>query len=397
MTEILFAFLWAITTLWGLIEIAPNLKKKSIKIHGITLIVLTGINYFFVGETLSQVLIYYAVMMIWIMFAYRLSSFVTSTSVVLLYIGQILSAIVTSNVSLFVLKRLFDFRLLFHQHDIMAMGIYVISFFLILRYYHIMKRLFRNIVNIDKYYQRLIVLSDLVIFGLFIMYQKYTFVNLVAIVASGSLDINDTAKNFMLFSYIALTVTAMVVILLINRQLIVNNHLERYKFKAEIDPMTGVLSRDAGINFLKDAMDKASRHHYDLTLAYIDVNDLKVVNDKYGHKEGDKLLKYITEIAQGNLRDLDVIARLGGDEFMIVFSKCNTQQATRIWRRIQDEFIHINRSGTLAYQMSASVGFTQYNKDLHKTPAQLLNEADSAMYEEKKSSKSKRNSRSSRL
>ena len=393
MTEILFAFLWAITIIWGIIEIAPNVQEKYYRIHGLTLIVITALNYFINLEMLTNVLIYNVVLIVWLMLAYRMSSFTTSTTVVLLYIGQMLTSIITSNVSLFLLRRIYDFRVLFHQHDYFAMIIYVFVFFLILRYYHLVKRLFKNIANIDKYYQRLIVLCDLVIFSLFIMYQKYTFINLTAIVRSGSLEVNASANKFMLFSYIALTVMAMLVILMVNRQLIINNNLEKYKFKAEVDPMTGVLSRDAGINYLKDAMNKSVRYDYDLTIAYLDVNDLKIVNDKFGHREGDKLLRYITEIVQSNLRDLDVIARLGGDEFMIIFSKCNLQQASRIWKRIQDEFTHINKSGTLAYGMSASVGFTQFDKMKHTSASSILNEADSAMYEQKKTSKAKSNHR----
>jgi diguanylate cyclase (GGDEF)-like protein len=389
MLNFVFAFLSAISVQWGLIEIAPGLKTKSYYLHMASLLVMAVMNFFLKGNELPHILIYYMIVMLWLMLAYRTSSFIAAITAVLLFIAQIFSALITSNISLFALNRVYDFRVLFSYHDGLAILFFAGVYIFVIKYYHWMMRLFKNIVSLDRYHQRIIVISDLLIFSLFIVYQRYTFANLVSIVHADGVILVDSVKHYMLYSYLALTAVAMFLILMINRQLIIDNNLARYKFKAEVDPMTGVLSRDAGIGILREEMKNAVRLGTELTIAYIDVDDLKFVNDKFGHNEGNRLLKQITEIIQGNLRELDIIARLGGDEFMIVFSKCGQQQAGKVWRRIQDEFAQMNRNGTLPYGISASVGFTQFDAVKHRSVSALLHEADGEMYNQKKSSKNK--------
>ncbi|MDK2866139.1 MAG: hypothetical protein PWP51_2099 [Clostridiales bacterium] len=389
MLNFVFAFLSAISVQWGLIEIAPGLKTKSYYLHMASLFVMGCMHFFLRGDTLPQVLIYYMILMLWMMLAYRTSSFIAAVTAVLLFIAQIFSALITTNISIFVLNRIYDFRILFRYHDWLVLLIFAGVYIFVIKYYQWMMKLFKNIVALDRHHQRIIVISDLVIFSLFIIYQRYTLANLASIVHTDGVVLMDSVKSYMLYSYLALTAIAMFLILMVNRQLIIDNNLAKYKFKAEVDPLTGVLSRDAGINVLREEMKNAARMATELTIAYIDVNDLKFVNDKYGHNEGDRLLKQITEIIQGNLRELDMIARLGGDEFMIVFTKCGPVQAEKVWRRIKDEFAQINRNGTLPYGISASVGFTQFDAAKHRSVSALLHEADGEMYSQKKSSKNR--------
>jgi len=389
-TAIAYAFMWAVSCLWGIVEIAPGLKKKKLRLHLLTLVILTLMVYFCDGIKLSHVMVFQMMLMLLMMLVYRLSSFITATTAVMLYIGQMLASIIASNISLFVLKDVYDFRVLFLSENLYAILLYYVIFLGIIKYYHILMRLFKNIVNINSRIQRLIVISNIAVFILFLFYQKYTFSNLASVLSSGvfnSVVEVDRVNHYMLYSYIGITLMALIVVLLINRVLIVDNNLERYKYKAEVDPMTGVLSRDAGINALKSEIQLSRQMAQPLTIAYVDVNDLKLVNDKFGHKEGDRLLRYITEIIQSNLRDLDLIARLGGDEFMIIFKKCSEEHAKRVWKRIDDEFAQINQTQNLTYQVSASAGFTQFDGNKHRTASALLHEADSLMYQHKKNSK----------
>jgi len=354
-TSIAYALMWAVSCLWGIVEIAPGLKKKKLRLHLLALVILTIMVYFYDGVKLSHVMVFEMLLMLLMMFLYRLSSFITAITSVMLYIGQMLASIIASNISLFVLKDVYDFRILFRSEDVYVIILFFIIFLGIIKYYHLLMRLLKNIVNINSRIQRLIVISNIVVFILFLVYQKYTFSNLASVLSSGVLssivDVNQI-NRYMLYSYIGITLISLVVVLLINRVLIVDNNLERYKYKAEVDPMTGVLSRDAGMNALKAEIQRSRQLEQHLTIAYVDVNDLKGVNDKFGHKEGDRLLRYITEIIQSNLRDLDLIARLGGDEFMIIYKKCSEEQAKRVWKRIDDEFTQINHTQNLAYPVS---------------------------------------------
>ncbi|EKE05984.1 MAG: exported protein of unknown function [uncultured bacterium] len=218
-----------------------------------------------------------------------------------------------------------------------------------------------------------------------------SFISLVKIAKTGVINSAGTSNlNFyMLTSYLFITAFSLLLILLVNRNFIIGNNLESYKFKAETDPLTGVLSREAGINHMKNEMTRSVLKGHPMTIAYVDVNELKRVNDHYGHKEGDKLIRTITDIIQSNLREFDVIARLGGDEFLLVFARCNEDLANKVWRRINDEFLQVNIQGVHRFRLSASVGFVQYNASKHRNSTDLLHEADEKMYIHKKHSKEK--------
>lgn len=178
-------------------------------------------------------------------------------------------------------------------------------------------------------------------------------------------------------------------VVLINRLFIVDFSMENYKIKAETDLMTETLSREAGLAHLKNEMIQAALHGGHLTIAYIDINDLKKVNDLQGHKVGDVMIKTITSIICENLRGKDEIARLGGDEFMVVFKRCSKEQAARVWMRIGEAFSKVNQLGSYPFNLSASVGFVEYDPKRHKDMMQLLHEADENMYSYKKKLKSR--------
>lgn len=168
--------------------------------------------------------------------------------------------------------------------------------------------------------------------------------------------------------------------------------MEKFRYKAEIDPLTGALSRDAGMRQLKAAMRQAYNNDDDLTIGYVDINNLKTVNDKYGHAEGDIMIKRVTDVVKDNLRDHDAVSRIGGDEFMVIFRKCNDAQAMKVWRRISDAFIKLNLKENFKYTIGASGGFTQYDSSKHKTVKAFMEEADAEMYKNKKQIKAKQNS-----
>ena len=217
-------------------------------------------------------------------------------------------------------------------------------------------------------------------------YQKLTFFNMVDFSVSGIINAPKSLSfdGYFLLTYCFVTTMSLILVVLINRLFIVDKNLERYKIKAETDVMTGVLSREAGLTHLKTEMSRAIAFKHDLTIAYIDVNDLKVVNDRFGHKEGDKLLRTISDIVQSKLREFDIVARLGGDEFLVVFARCNRGQAQRVWRRITEEFLKVNAEGNFAYKISASAGITQFNPAKHTSLLNFVHEADEEMYSQKK-------------
>jgi diguanylate cyclase (GGDEF)-like protein len=299
---------------------------------------------------------------------------------------------ITSNLGVLMLGKVIDYRTAFVAGQFNVVVIFWMMYVVLLRYYQLIMKIFKKINNFNSRIERLLVISNVLVFSFIVAYQKMTFINLVKINSTGLIDAapNSSVPVFMNSTYVLTTILTFSVVILINRLSIVDNNMENYKYKAETDLMTGVLSREAGLTYLKEEMMNSVVKGQDLTVAYIDINDLKVVNDKFGHKEGDLLIKVLSGIIQNNLREFDVIARLGGDEFMVIFRKCNVLQARKVWYRITDEFLKTNTTGEYNFKISASVGFTEYHPSKHQSVIQLIHEADEAMYLQKKSIKAAR-------
>lgn len=162
------------------------------------------------------------------------------------------------------------------------------------------------------------------------------------------------------------------------------NTEKRLKKYASTDLLTEVLNRRAGLDYLKEEMKIAAENRNILAVIFIDVNDLKFVNDNFGHQEGDKLLQQISNVLQHSLRRNDKVVRLGGDEFLLILPQSDKESAEKIWLRIKDELKQLSAADDQEYKISASHGAAEYSSDYQKSLDQLINEADNAMYQEKK-------------
>lgn len=169
------------------------------------------------------------------------------------------------------------------------------------------------------------------------------------------------------------------------------NTEQRLRKYASTDLLTEVLNRRAGLDYLKDEMDFAEANNYKLSVIFIDVNDLKLVNDNFGHQEGDKLLQQVSDILQNSLRKNDMVVRLGGDEFLLILPQSTKKAAEKIWERIKEEFKQASEKNNKEYKISVSHGAAEYGPSYKKSLDQLINKADNAMYKEKKKIKSSRN------
>jgi len=98
--------------------------------------------------------------------------------------------------------------------------------------------------------------------------------------------------------------------------------LEEYKNQVFIDSLTGCYNRNYFEKFKKDDFDPNKDHNY-IGLVFIDLNGLKKINDTFGHKAGDNLIKNNTIFLKDNFKEEDIIIRLGGDEFVVI---CHNHQ-----------------------------------------------------------------------
>jgi diguanylate cyclase (GGDEF)-like protein len=111
---------------------------------------------------------------------------------------------------------------------------------------------------------------------------------------------------------------------------------ERWAILARTDPLTGALNRRAFTETGEREVARAERYHRSLSLAYLDIDDFKKVNDEGGHDDGDRLLVAVAETLTRNLRAFDVVARYGGDEFVLLLPETGDKAAEMVLEKLMD-------------------------------------------------------------
>ena len=144
---------------------------------------------------------------------------------------------------------------------------------------------------------------------------------------------------------------------------------------AATDPLTGVLNRRAGEDLLADELNTSA----DLTIAMVDLDHFKPVNDQYGHIEGDKVLKKIAAELKGVLRHDEKLVRWGGDEFLVIMSDTSAEDAMKIAERMREAIADFKEPP--CDQITTSIGLaTAESGDSIRA---LIGRADDAMYQAK--------------
>lgn len=150
--------------------------------------------------------------------------------------------------------------------------------------------------------------------------------------------------------------------------------IARLAEQVAFDELTGVARRAAGMAALRTEIARARRAGTPLSVAFVDVDGLKAVNDANGHEAGDRLLQAVAQVLVGRLRGSDVVFRFGGDEFVVVLPATSTAVAEGL---IEDVRAQAEKSG---------VGFSFGVGTLvpGESAEDLLTRADAAQYEDKR-------------
>ncbi len=162
--------------------------------------------------------------------------------------------------------------------------------------------------------------------------------------------------------------------------------LETKRFSVT-DPMTGILNRKAGLESVQKQMKYCERHGCTFTVCYIDLDNLKWVNDNYGHKEGDRVIITLVNLLKGALRESDVICRLGGDEILLVLQETSLEGSAAVLKRIQDAVDARNERSSKPYRIEFSYGLAEFTLGNKLTPDELVDMADRNMYKMKAAKK----------
>lgn len=147
--------------------------------------------------------------------------------------------------------------------------------------------------------------------------------------------------------------------------------------RANTDFLTGSMNLRYITQLINMEVERMKRGGSPFTLIYLDIDKFKTINDIYGHKRGDQLLKKMTRIFQNNLREIDVISRIGGDEFLL-FLPNTGEEVHVLFKRIQTDILKNTKPPA---KISAGILTC---KATNISTEQLIKKADRLMYKAKK-------------
>ena len=155
------------------------------------------------------------------------------------------------------------------------------------------------------------------------------------------------------------------------------------KEMAQKDGLTGILSRQYLMSLFNYKFAYAKQTASKLSVAMMDIDKFKIINDKYGHLGGDSALKMFASVVKDTIRQDDLFGRYGGDEFLIVFPNSSLEMAQKIIDRIISSLkTSVLKLDEDEIELSISVGISELTDE--KNPDEMISKADKIMYENKK-------------
>ncbi|HEU4754320.1 MAG TPA: GGDEF domain-containing protein, partial [Armatimonadota bacterium] len=148
--------------------------------------------------------------------------------------------------------------------------------------------------------------------------------------------------------------------------------------EAHTDPLTGLHSRRYFDEQYRREVARARRHLRPLSMAMVDIDRLKEINDRHGHLMGDRALEVVGQLLR-DVRAGDVAARYGGDEFVVLMPETSAEDAAVVVERLKERLRQFNQERVLPFPLRLSFGI----RELGTLGGDLLADADAAMYQEK--------------
>lgn len=160
--------------------------------------------------------------------------------------------------------------------------------------------------------------------------------------------------------------------------------LEDARFQSRKDALTGLLNKGGFYQVLSAEIEVCRRYGRALSIAYIDSDNFKQVNDNFGHEEGDELLRVISRTMLGKLRGSDLPGRLGGDEFAVMLPETNAEGCRMVVEMLQQRLLHAMQERD--WPVTFSIGIATFLK-MPPSIDDMIRQADKLMYAVKNTSK----------
>ncbi len=164
--------------------------------------------------------------------------------------------------------------------------------------------------------------------------------------------------------------------------------LEKLEELSLKDTLTGALNRRSVYKVLAQQIEFTKKAKECFVLCYLDIDNLKKINDNYGHAEGDILINTVVSSLKNMIRASDYVFRMGGDEFLIVFPKVKLQDSQKLIERIRQ---NLNKQKVHDIVIDFSFGFSEYCYKSDMSPKDLIEIADENMYKAKVKKKNSQN------
>jgi diguanylate cyclase (GGDEF)-like protein len=156
--------------------------------------------------------------------------------------------------------------------------------------------------------------------------------------------------------------------------------MSRLQERATVDELTAVANLRALRETATGEIERSRRFHHHLTLAYLDIDDFKGVNDRAGHATGDRVLITLASVAHATVRSVDTVARVGGDEFVILMPETGASAALPLMERLREAFSRAAGAGGVP--VTCSIGLATFERAPSCVEV-MLGAADELMYEAK--------------
>ncbi len=153
--------------------------------------------------------------------------------------------------------------------------------------------------------------------------------------------------------------------------------------KALVDPLTGLFNRRYLETWFSQNLQDIIDEKRDLSLLLIDIDNFKMVNDRYGHQVGDEVLKLVAKNIENSVRDNDIVSRFGGEEFLVLLPDTSPEKSYQVGERIRETIASksLDDSGN-KIQVTVSIGLASLRgqDDEKKNKDELIRQADNAAY-----------------
>jgi diguanylate cyclase (GGDEF)-like protein len=160
--------------------------------------------------------------------------------------------------------------------------------------------------------------------------------------------------------------------------------LEDAHFQSRKDALTSLVNKGGFYQVVSAEIEVCRRYKRTLSIAYIDCDNFKMVNDKFGHHVGDELLRVISKTMQRKLRSSDLPGRLGGDEFAVMLPETNAEACRMVIEMLQQRLLHEMQEHN--WPVTFSIGIATFLR-MPASIEDMIRQADKLMYAVKNTSK----------